>query len=104
MSIASENKGLSATNYAIYCNRPDESLKCNNSYISLHQQNGITAKRKMIVMMDMTGFCGVIYRTKYAMICQPMTRIDTPIAVCFLLLLFAVEIPTKGENMCNYKY
>ncbi len=26
------------------------------------------------------------------MICQSMTRIDTPIAVCFLLLLFAVKI------------
>ena len=38
------------------------------------------------------------------MICHAMTRIDTPIAVCFLLLLFAVEIPTKGENMWNYKY
>ena len=54
--------------------------------------------------MDMTEFCGVIYRTEYAMICQPMTRIDTPIAVCFLLLLFAVETPTKEKNMCNYKY
>ena len=42
--------------------------------------------------MDMTGFCGVIYRTEYAMICQPMTRIDTSIAVCFFLLLFAVKI------------
>lgn len=64
----------------------------------------MTAKRKMIVMMDMIGLCGVIYRTEYAMICQPMTRIDTPIAVCFLLLLFAVETPTKEKNMCNYKY
>lgn len=31
--------------------------------------------------MDMIEFCGVIYRTEYAMICQPKTRIDTPIAV-----------------------
>ena len=31
--------------------------------------------------MDMIGFSGVIYRTEYAMICQPMTRIDTLIAV-----------------------
>lgn len=81
MGIASENKGLSATNYAIYCNRVDESLRYYNSYISLHQQNGLTAKRKMIVTMDMIGFSGVIYRTEYAMICQSMTRIDTPIAV-----------------------
>ena len=81
MGIASENKGLSATNYAIYCNRLDESLRYDNSYISLHSENGMTAKRKMIVMMDMIGLCGVIYRTEYAMICQPMTRIDTPIAV-----------------------
>ena len=40
--------------------------------------------------MHMIGLCGVIYRTKYAMICQPMTRMDTPIEVCSLLLLFAV--------------
>ena len=58
----------------------------------------MTAKRKMIVMMDMTGFCGVIYRTEYAMICQPMTRMDTSIAVCSLLLLFAVGIPTEKEK------
>ena len=42
--------------------------------------------------MDMIGFSGAIYRTEYAMTCQPMTCIDTPIAVCFLLLLFAVKI------------
>ena len=54
--------------------------------------------------MDMIGFSGVIYRTEYAMTCQLMTRIDTPIAVCFLLLLFTVETPTKEKNMCNYKY
>ena len=64
----------------------------------------MTAKRKMIVTMNMIEFSGAIYRTEYAMICQPMTRIDTPIAVCFLLLLFAVETPTKEKNMCNYKY
>ena len=69
-----------------------------NSYISLHSENEITAKRKMIIMMDMIGLCGVIYRTEYAMICQPMTRIDTPIAVCFLLLLFAVGITTEQEK------
>ena len=40
--------------------------------------------------MNMIGFSEMIYRTEYAMICQPMTRIDTAIAVCFLLLLFAV--------------
>ena len=55
-------------------------------------------------MMDMTGFSGAIDRTEYAMACQPMTREDTPIVVCFLLLLFAVETPTKEKNMCNYKY
>ena len=64
----------------------------------------MTAKRKMIVTMNMIEFRGVIYRTEYAMICQPMTRIDNPIAVCFLLFLFAVETPTKEKNMCNYKY
>lgn len=31
--------------------------------------------------MNMIGFSGVIYRTEYATICQPMTRIDTLIAV-----------------------
>lgn len=48
--------------------------------------------------MNMIEFRGAIYRTEYAMICQPMTRIDTPIAVCFLLLLFAVETPIEQEN------
>ena len=42
--------------------------------------------------MNMIGFSGVIYRTEYVTVCQSMTRIDTPIAVCFLLLLFAVGI------------
>lgn len=64
----------------------------------------MTAKRKMIVMMDMIGFSGMIYRIGYATICQSMTRMDTPIAIYLLLLLFAVEIPTKQENMYNYKY
>ncbi len=64
----------------------------------------MTAKRKMIVTMNMIEFRGAIYRTEYAMICHAMTRIDTSIAVCFLLLLFAVETPTKVKNMCNYKY
>ena len=58
----------------------------------------------MIEMMNTNGFSGAIYRTEYAMTCQSMTRIDTPIVVCFLLLLFAVETPTKEKNMCNYKY
>ena len=31
--------------------------------------------------MDMIGFSEAIYCTEYAMICQLMTRIDTPIAV-----------------------
>ena len=42
--------------------------------------------------MNMIGFSGEIYRTEYVTVCQSMTRIDTPIAVCFLLLLFAVGI------------
>ena len=45
--------------------------------------------------MNMIGFSEAIYRTKYAMICQPMTRMDTSIAVCPLLLLFAVETTMK---------
>ena len=81
MSIASENKGLSATNYAIYCNRVDESLRYDNSYISLYSENGMTARRKMVVIMNMIGFSGAIYRTECATTCQSMTRIDTPIAV-----------------------
>ena len=40
--------------------------------------------------MNMIGFSGVIYRTEYVTVFQSMTRIDTPIAVFFLLLLFAV--------------
>ena len=35
----------------------------------------------MIEMMNMIGFSGAIYRTEYAMTCQSMTRVDTPIAV-----------------------
>ena len=41
----------------------------------------MTARRKMVVIMNMTGFSEAIYRTDYAMTCQPMTRVDTPIAV-----------------------
>jgi len=43
-------------------------------------------------MKDIIGFSGAIHNTEYAMICQSMTRMDTPIAVYFLLLLFAVKI------------
>ena len=46
----------------------------------------------MIQMMDMIGFSEAIYCTDYAMICQSMTREDTPIVVCFFVLLFAVKI------------
>lgn len=49
--------------------------------------------------MDLIGFSGAIYRTDYAMTCQSMTRIDTPIAVCFLLLLFAMEIATEQRKL-----
>ncbi len=31
--------------------------------------------------MDIIGFSGEIYRTEYVTVCQPMTRIDTLIAV-----------------------
>lgn len=41
----------------------------------------MTAKRKMIVTMNMIEFSGAIYRTEYVTVCQSMTRIDTPIAV-----------------------
>lgn len=51
--------------------------------------------------MDLIGFSSVIYRTEYATTCQPMTRMDTSIAVCSLLLLFVVGIPTEKENMYN---
>ena len=54
--------------------------------------------------MDMIGFCRTIYRIGYATICRHMTRMDTPIAVCSLLLLFAVEIPMKKKNDCNDAY
>ena len=45
--------------------------------------------------MNTNGFSGVIYRTEYVTICQPMTCIDTAIAVCFFVLLFVVETPTE---------
>ena len=41
--------------------------------------------------MNMIGFSGEIYRTEYVTVCQSMTRIDTPIAVCFLLLFLQCE-------------
>ena len=44
------------------------------------------------MIKDIIGFSGAIHNTEYAMICQSMTRIDTPIAICFLLLLFVVKI------------
>lgn len=44
------------------------------------------------MMKNIKGLSDAIYNTEYAMICQPMTRIDTSIAVCFFLLLFAVKI------------
>ena len=61
----------------------------------------MTAKRKMIVMMDMIGFSGAIYRTEYVTICQSMTREDTPIAVCFFVLLFAVKIWQRIMRMAK---
>lgn len=57
----------------------------------------------MIVIVDMIDFSGAIYRTEYAMICHAMTRIDTPFAVCFLLLLFAMETPTKEKIIVKLK-
>lgn len=35
------------------------------------------------MMKNIKGLSGAIYNTEYAMICQPMTRIDTSFAVCF---------------------
>lgn len=52
-------------------------------------------------MKDIIGFSGAIHNTEYAMICQPMTRMDTPIAVCFFLLLFAVEIRQRLMKMAE---
>ena len=54
--------------------------------------------------MNTNGFNGAIYRTEYVTVCQSMTRIDTPIVVCFFFFFFAVETPTKEKNKCNYKY
>ena len=31
--------------------------------------------------MNMMGFSGTIYNIEFATVCQPMTRVDTPIAV-----------------------
>ncbi len=53
------------------------------------------------MIKDIIGFSGAIYNTEYAMMCQPMTRIDTPIAVCFLLLLFAVKIRQRLMGMAQ---
>ena len=50
-------------------------------------------------MKNIIGFSDAIYNTEYAMICQPMTCIDSPIAVCFFLLLFAVKIRQRLMEM-----
>lgn len=49
--------------------------------------------------MNTNGFSEAIYRTEYVTVCQSMTRIDTPIAVCSLLLLFAVKIRQRLMEM-----
>ena len=67
-------------------------MRCDNLSITSHQENEITMKRKTTMMKNIKGLSDAIYNTEYAMICQPMTRIDTSIAVCFFLLLFAVKI------------
>lgn len=54
------------------------------------------------MMKNIKGLSGAIYNTEYAMICQPMTRIDTSFAVCFFLLLFAVKIRQCNGNETNY--
>lgn len=59
----------------------------------------MTAKRKMIVTMNMIEFRGAIYRTEYAMICQPMTRIDTPPA-----FICSGNSNRTTKIKCNYKY
>lgn len=91
----------SATTCAIYCNRLTRWLRCDYISISLHQENEMTMKRETTMIKDIIGFSGAIYNTEYAMMCQPMTRIDTPIAVCFLLLLFAVKIRQRLMGMAQ---
>ena len=58
-------------------------------------------KREITMIKDIIGFSGAIHNTEYAMICQSMTRIDTPIAICFLLLLFAVKIRQRLMGMAQ---
>ena len=91
----------SATTCAIYCNRLTRWLRCDYISISLHQENEMTMKRETTMIKDIIGFSGAIHNTEYAMICQSMTRIDTPIAVCFLLLLFAVKIWQRLMGMAQ---
>ena len=38
----------------------------------------MTMKREITMIKDIIGFSGAIHNTEYAMICQSMTRIDTP--------------------------
>ena len=60
----------------------------------------------MIEMMNTNGFNGAIYRTEYAMICQPMTRMDTPITQNFLVpLAFPLQIKARKiilQWVCPY--
>ena len=64
----------------------------------------MTAKRKMIVTMNMIEFRGAIYRTEYAMICQPMTRIDTHCSMIFPAFICSGNSNRTTKIKCNYKY
>ena len=64
----------------------------------------MTAKRKMIVTMNMIEFRGAIYRTEYAMICQPMTRRHTHCSMIFPAFICSGNSNRTTKIKCNYKY
>ena len=51
--------------------------------------------------MNMIGFRGAIYRTEYAMICQPMTRVTHPLQYDFSCFYLLWKYQRNKKNMYN---
>lgn len=61
-------------------------------------------KRETTMIKDIIGFSGAIYNTEYAMMCQPMTRIDTPhCSMLFTAFICSEDTATANGNGTNYR-
>lgn len=60
-------------------------------------------KRETTMIKDIIGFSGAIYNTEYAMMCQPMTRIDTPLQYAFTAFICSEDTATANGNGTNYR-